>query len=140
MEGGEVEVFQVRKLTIEPEVSAIDEEIELQVDFNVSQTLDTVKWTVTYIFDSTGKRHAMKLFECSEGTTYAPGEHCKFSVKTPKLDLTAVPRKTLLNVGLLRVEASQAGVQVMSLNMVVHVSKDKTDDTKLQKTILNPLE
>jgi len=53
-----------------------------------------------------------------------------------------VPRRRLLNVGLLRIEAvnSLDSSNIMTLNMVVHVSKDKNDDSILLKTVLNPLE
>lgn len=53
-----------------------------------------------------------------------------------------VPRKTLLNVGLLHLQAFEKeskDVQ-LNINMVVHVGKDKADETKLSKTVLNPLE
>ena len=63
-------------------------------------------------------------------------------MKTPKLEVDNVPRKRLLNVGLLHIEAfnSADNAVIMNLNMVVHVSKDKKDETLLQKTVLNPLE
>ena len=53
-----------------------------------------------------------------------------------------MPRKRLLNIGLLRIEArnKQEGESLLALNMVVHVSKDKADDQILLKTVLNPLE
>ena len=63
-------------------------------------------------------------------------------MKTPKLDVEKVPRKRLLNVGLLHIEAINAVDQtnMFNLNMVVHVSRDKQDESVLLKTVLNPLE
>jgi hypothetical protein len=51
-----------------------------------------------------------------------------------------VPRKTLLNVGLLHIQAFNEEDVLMNINMVVHVSKDKSDESLLNKTVLNPLE
>lgn len=66
------------------------------------------------------------------------------TLKTPKIDVENVPRKTLLNVGLLQIKAFQhrnlEDEEELSMNMVVHVSKDKSDESILLKTILNPLE
>lgn len=63
-------------------------------------------------------------------------------LRTPKITVDNVPRKTLLNVGLLHIKAVEksTGEELISMNMVVHVSKDKNDDLILNKTILNPLE
>ena len=61
-------------------------------------------------------------------------------IETPKIEVDDVPRKTLLNVGLLHIQA-YAGEQVeLNVNMVVHVRKDKDDPKVLMKTVLNPLE
>jgi hypothetical protein len=41
------------------------------------------------------------------------------------------------------VEAMTEGQEeeaIFTVNMVVHISKDKQDDSKLMKTILNPME
>lgn len=62
-------------------------------------------------------------------------------IKIEKFDSKDVPRKTLMNMGLLRIEAAeQTGKNIFTLNMVVHVSKDKQDESILKKTVLNPLE
>ena len=65
-----------------------------------------------------------------------------FKMKTPKLEVDNVPRKRLLNVGLLHIEAFNAADQtnMLNLNMVVHVSRDKQDESVLLKSVLNPLE
>ena len=44
----------------------------------------------------------------------------------------------LLNVGLMRLEAKSGEESVWAINMVTHVSRDKEDESKLNKTILNP--
>lgn len=66
------------------------------------------------------------------------------TLKTPKIEVENVPRKTLMNVGLLQIKGYQVkdgeNVEELSLNMIVHVSKDKADDSILLKTVLNPLE
>ena len=53
-----------------------------------------------------------------------------------------MPRRRLLNVGLLSIKAvsAKSGEELVGVNMVVHVSKDKEDDSKLTKIVLNPLE
>ena len=132
----------MNKLTIEPEISIITQEVDISLGFTVKRTLSQVKWRVTYIIDSTGKRAQVQLFETPTGTDYQAGEQHTFSVKTPKLEVENVPRKRLLNVGLLRIEAYSGADNetLLNLNMVVHVSKDKADESILLKTVLNPLE
>jgi hypothetical protein len=102
-----------------------------------------VKWKVSYIIDSTGKRLIIELFETPAPIDYTSTvETYTFAMKTPKIDVEQIPRRRLLNVGLLRIEAinSVDSSNIMTLNMVVHVSKDKNDDSILMKTVLNPLE
>ena len=135
-------MFTVKKLTIEPEVSPIQDEVVLSLKFTLAEPRTEVKWTVTYILDLTGKRQEIRLYETSETFTYQSGQEQSFDLKTPKLEeLVKVPRQTLLNVGLLRIEAIDSSKEVLTtINMVVHVSRDKQDESQLMKTILNPFD
>ena len=51
-------------------------------------------------------------------------------LSTPKISVENVPRKTLLNVGLLHIKAIEKATEeeLISMNMVVHVSRDKQDE------------
>jgi len=60
------------------------------------------------------------------------------SLTCPAFKLDEVPRQTLLNIGLLRLEAYCQESVIQTLNMVVHISRDKEDG--LLKTILNPID
>ena len=135
-------MFTVKKLTIEPEVSPIQDEVVLSLKFTLAEPRTEVKWTVTYILDLTGKRQEIRLYETSETFTCQSGQELSFDLKTPKLEeLVKVPRQTLLNVGLLRIEAIDSSNEVLTtINMVVHVSRDKQDESQLMKTILNPFD
>ena len=135
-------MFTVKKLTIEPEVSPIQDEVVLSIKFTLAEPRTEVKWTVTYILDLTGKRQEIRLYETSETFTYQSDQELSFDLKTPKLEeLVKVQRQTLLNVGLLRIEAIDSSNEVLTtINMVVHVSRDKQDESQLMKTILNPFD
>ncbi len=98
---------------------------------------------MNHIIDSTGKRLIIELVETAPQDYAEVGPHTHvLKLRTPRISVDNVPRKTLLNVGLLHIKAVEkaTGEELISLNMVVHVSKDKDDDQILNKTILNPLE
>ena len=69
-----------------------------------------------------------------------PGVEHAVEVKSAKMDLSGVPRHNLLNIGLFSLEAYAQEALVHTLNMVVHVSRDKQDESVLLKTVLNPLD
>ena len=102
-----------------------------------------VSWKVNYIIDSTGKRLIIALVETApqDYAEVSPHTHI-LKLGTPKISVENVPRKTLLNVGLLHIKAVEKATEeeLISMNMVVHVSRDKQDEQILNKTILNPLE
>ena len=79
-------MFTVKKLTIEPEVSPIQDEVVLSLKFTLAEPRTEVKWTVTYILDLTGKRQEIRLYETSETFTYQTGQELSFDLKTPKLE------------------------------------------------------
>lgn len=61
-----------------------------------------IKWKLRYILDSTGKRHIIELYESKEAQNYDEvGKLYTVKMDTPKIEVETVPRKTLLNVGLL---------------------------------------
>ena len=51
-----------------------------------------------------------------------------------------INRKVLLNVGLVRLEARAGDEIVYTLNMVLHISRDKANEEILNKTVLNPID
>jgi hypothetical protein len=112
--------------------------------FQVKKPLTGVQWKVRYIVDSTGTRTIINLLETADPYDFQDITTTnKIELATPKIDVEQVPRRRLLNVGLLQIEAvdlKNEGERLMSINMVVHVSKDKNDDNILLKTVLNPLE
>ena len=73
---------------------------------------------------------------------YAAGEKHTLIIKTPEIDLSQVKRQVLLNVGIIRLEARSLNGDeaVVAVNMVTHVSRDKEDESKLNKTVLNPFD
>ena len=84
----------------------------------------------------------MVLYTSQEPEVYNPGKKNTIMIKTPEIDLSQVKRHVLLNVGLIRLEALIAGISepALSINMVTHVSRDKEDESKLNKTVLNPFD
>ena len=102
-----------------------------------------VIWKVHYVVDYTGQRNILELLETKDPQDFTEvGKVYSVKLATPDMNLEEVKRKRLLNVGLLSIEAysSESKEKLVTVNMVVHVSKDKTDETKLIKTVLNPLE
>ena len=96
-----------------------------------------------YVVDYTGQRNILELLETKDPQDFTEvGKVYSVKLATPDMNLEEVKRKRLLNVGLLSIEAysSESKEKLVTVNMVVHVSKDKTDETKLIKTVLNPLE
>ena len=75
--------------------------------------------------------------------SYEPAQgKSTLEITTPNIEehLAQVSRKRLLNVGMLRLQALKGSEAEITINMIVHVSKDKTDETTLTKTVLNPLD
>ncbi|CDW82570.1 UNKNOWN [Stylonychia lemnae] len=141
----EVELFDIKKLQITPDVSQISEAVEFTIQFQVKQAVpNPMFWKVNYIIDSTGKRVINELVISDKYTYNDVNQVYTVQLKTPKIEVDKVPRKTLLNVGLLQIKAYQVidgeNQEELSMNMVVHVSKDKSDESILLKTVLNPLE
>lgn len=57
------EIFDIKKIVIDPEISAISKEVSIIVNFQVRRPIRQIKWKVNYILDSTGKRHILELLE-----------------------------------------------------------------------------
>lgn len=140
----EEDLFDIKKLTIDPEISKISEAVKMKLQFSVRRAIENpVYWKVNYIIDSTGKRVIIELVQTEKYEYKEVGKVYEVELKTPQIDVEKVPRKTLMNVGLLAIKAYSTGneeTEELSLNMVVHVSKDKTDESMLLKTILNPID
>jgi len=55
-----MELIQVKRLTIEPEISPLDSEVSLTVQFSVADMGGGhsigIKWVLTYVMDSAGRR------------------------------------------------------------------------------------
>jgi len=58
-------------------------------------------WKVNYIIDSTGKRVINELVVSERQTYNDTTAVYSIKLKTPEIQVGSVPRKTLLNVGLL---------------------------------------
>eukprot|EP00347_Sterkiella_histriomuscorum_P004266 403361105 len=152
----DIDLFNIKKLEISPETSPISAAVSFKIHFTLTKHIaHPIIWKVYYIIDYTGKRVINELYK-SEKYQYASGlvngEEIvnEIELHTPAMDeqISQVPRKTLLNVGLLQIKAFQlsgdseeeGSEEVLSMNMVVHVSKDKQDESQLMKAVLNPLE
>lgn len=98
------ELFTLVRLVIEPEVSPIADEVHLALSFTIGRPVESVKWTASYIFDYTGKKKEVQVYESPAMETYAPEKTYTLEVTTPKIDIESIPRKSLLNVGLLSVQ------------------------------------
>jgi hypothetical protein len=55
----ETELFTITKFAIEPELSALPDPVTITLDFTVSRPWPSLTWVITYVFDCTGKRHAI---------------------------------------------------------------------------------
>ena len=62
-------------------------------------------WKVNYIIDSTGKRVINELVVSEKYTYNDTNTVYSVNLKTPEIQVDKVPRKTLLNVGLLQIKA-----------------------------------
>jgi hypothetical protein len=80
------------------------------------------------------------LYKSESPVAYTQGDKHAVTFNIREIDLSQVKRQVLLNVGLMRLEAMVGSESMLAINMVTHVSRDKEDDTKLNKTILNPLD
>ena len=137
------DLFAFHSLTLDPETSPVSEPLTVSLDFSVLQEIPgPITWRLTYILDSSGSRKSMVLYTSQEPQAYNLGEKHTITIKTPEFDLSQVKRQVLLNVGIIRLEALILGTSdpVVSVNMVTHVSRDKEDESKLNKTVLNPFD
>jgi hypothetical protein len=133
----------LHSLTVDPETSPVADPLTLSLDFSVLQDIaGPVTWTLTYVLDSSGALKSLVLYTSPEPQVYAQGEKHTLTIKTPEIDLSQVKRQVLLNVGIIRLEARSLNGDeaVVAVNMVTHVSRDKEDESKLNKTVLNPFD
>ena len=139
------DLFAFHSLTLDPETSPVSDPLTFSLDFSVLQEIPgggPITWRLTYILDSSGSRKSLVLYTSQEPQVYNLGEKHTITIKTPEFDLSQVKRQVLLNVGIIRLEALILGTSepVVSVNMVTHVSRDKEDESKLNKTVLNPFD
>ncbi|EQC26498.1 hypothetical protein SDRG_15676 [Saprolegnia diclina VS20] len=126
----------VLRVDISPNPTHISDELNLEVDFAVSQTVREGYWEVQYLVDSVLRRHIIKLGR-TEATDYARGEN-HFQFTTPHIDVSDIKPSNLANCGLLSATfKSKDGDAIMDLKMVVQVSKQ---GESMQRIIYNPLE
>lgn len=61
--GEEQEVFDIKKVEIEPETCSIEAPVKLALSFQVTKPLKGITWTLDYIVDSTGKRLSFQIYQ-----------------------------------------------------------------------------
>ena len=86
-----------------------------------------------YNFVSHRSRHLARLADACSYILYA-----NFLVQVDTIDVSAVKRSLLLNVGLLHAALKDGDADVIEINLVTQVTKDATGG--LVRTMFNPLE
>lgn len=59
----EAELILIKKLTIEPEVSQLEEGVNFTIAFTTKKDLINVRWTATHIVDYAGKRMKIEVYK-----------------------------------------------------------------------------
>ena len=68
--GEEEDLFDIKKIEIDPETSPITQEVAFTLHFSVNKPITGIQWRVKYIVDSTGTRNIIELLETSEPENY----------------------------------------------------------------------
>eukprot|EP01006_Ploeotia_vitrea_P027229 TRINITY_DN60081_c0_g1_i1.p1 TRINITY_DN60081_c0_g1~~TRINITY_DN60081_c0_g1_i1.p1 ORF type:complete len:132 (+),score=22.98 TRINITY_DN60081_c0_g1_i1:105-500(+) len=126
----------VTKIDVSPNNCPISEKLDLTVTFKVDKPVQQGVWQLKYEVDYTFKRHILDVAN-AEAKDYAAGEHT-VSLSVPSLDVSGVKRKTLLNMGLMRLVFLSGGEHISDVNMVVQVTEGPED--ALLRNIMSPLE
>jgi hypothetical protein len=113
----------VTRIDVTPNQCGIDRELNLEIDFECARAVQNGQWSVTYVVDSSYKRHLLHL-GTSGPVSYASGAGTKHTFKfaVDKIDVAAVKRSLLLNVGLLQIALKEGDNDVIEINLVTQVN------------------
>ena len=130
------EKFKLMGIKIEPESSLIQEGVKIMISFGLSVDLKPLEWTVRYTVDVAYKRKILELYKETVEEVKAGNYTKEFILGA--IDLSAVPNKDIMNIGLLSICGVQAGQDVFAINMVSQITKNENNE--FVKTLLSPLE
>ena len=126
----------VETLSVEPNNCALEEQLDLAMQFTCKFPVVDACWRVRYIADQTGKRKIVEL-GATEIQSYGAGpQRMEFSV--PKVSVEHLSRHVLTNVGLLLATLYSGEEEVLQVSMVTQVTP--ADDGTLIRSVFNPLE
>ena len=114
----------------------LEDVLRLEIDYTSDTALPSAKWNVKYMVDVVAKRYIVEL-GVQNNVDIRKGANT-FSFVLDAIDMSGVKRKHLINnAGLLTASlSSEAGQQVIDVNLVIQVSKSSDG---LIRHILNPL-
>lgn len=99
-----------------------------------------VDWEVIYTVDYIAAKIPLTLYKSSCEESYKSGQPTWKHFLLNAIDSDNISRIALLNIASLCISAKCNETQILSLNMVVHVSRNENEAMRLYKTILNPIE
>ena len=113
----------VTRIDVTPNACAIDRELALEIEFECARAVAAGTWTVVYVVDSSYKRHLLQLGSQGPHTYAAAGVKHTFKFSVDRIDVSAVKRSLLLNVGLLSVALKDGDKEVIEINLVTQVRR-----------------
>lgn len=130
------ETFNLTALKIIPESSNIPDPIKISFDFSLTESYKNWEWIVKYTVDVAYKRAVLVLYTEKIGTLNV-GKYTK-EITVPKIATEGIPKKDLMNVGMLSICGVDNGKEIVTINIVSQITKNEKGE--LVKTLLSPLE
>ena len=141
---GDPVAVDVTSINVSPNNCALESELNLTIEYDCEVDLGMASWSVQYMVDSVRKRHIIKLGTVDQRVKAGKNT---FEFNADKVDISGIRPSRLANVGLLSaVLLSDAGSEIITINMVVQVTKSGADEGKsgdgpsFTRCVFNPLE
>jgi len=93
-------VVDLKDVKISPNNCPLTSPLELQLSFNVSESVANAIWKFSFMVDMANKRRVIEL-GVSEAASYAAGALCSVNFSIESIDVTGFKPHQLANTGLL---------------------------------------
>jgi hypothetical protein len=128
--------IQVTSLQVSPlKSNDVSSGFKLEIDFNIDRDVIAGMWVIKFLVDLTNKR-LIKILGETEVEDFMEGDN-SMSFVAKGIDISDITPSTLANSALLMACLIADGEEVISINIVVNVTKNKTGE--LTREFLLPM-
>ena len=144
------DILTIRSITIDPPYGRLSEPLTLRVAYTLHEALIGSAWELEYEIDiamgSAGfggspsrPMGPLTVFRSAQPHDLSVGEHM-FEHMVAGIDVSGYKEHQLLQLGVMRLTLHSTTVaDVISINMMTHVTKDEATGT-LMRSVTNPLD